>query len=370
MTAWACHGRTRWPGCSHEDALSTVRIGILTDQVPFVQGGAEQHARGLLAALRAAGHEADILSMPFKWFPPDRIAPQMLAARLLDVTESSGRPIDLVIGLKFPAYLMAHSNKVLWILHQHRSAYDLWGHGLGDLHGQPGGEAAMHAIREADQRCIPQARRVFTNSRRVAERLAAFNNIEGETLYHPPPGAERFSCADAEDFFLVPSRLNDTKRQSLVIEALFHVRTGVRVLILGRAERADVLEQLQRRAAVLPAGRVTFLGGVDDATKCSLYARCLGVVFVPFDEDYGYVTLEAMLSGKPVVTCSDSGGVLEFALDGETGLVCAPEPAALAQAMDRLWTNRALARRLGAQGRARYEQLGISWEAAVGRLLA
>ncbi len=126
-----------------------MRVGILTVQVPFIQGGAELHARSLRAALRTAGHDAEIISVPFKWFPPDRIAPQMLAARLLDVTESSGMSIDRVIGLKFPAYLIEHPNKVLWILHQHRSAYDLWGHGLGDLHGQPGGEAAMQAIREA-----------------------------------------------------------------------------------------------------------------------------------------------------------------------------------------------------------------------------
>lgn len=342
-----------------------MRIGILTDQVPFIQGGAELHAQNLCAALRKAGHQAEVISMPFKWFPPDCIAPQMLAARLLDVTESSGMPIDRVIGLKFPAYLMEHPNKVLWILHQHRAAYDLWEHGLGDLHGQPGGEAAMQAIREADNRHIPQAQRVFANSRRVSERLMRYNGLASEPLYHPPPLAERYACAEAEDFLLVPSRLNETKRQALVIEALFHVRSDVRVCIVGRPEADSVLERLQARGAALPSGRVTFVGGVSDEEKLRLYASCLGVVFVPFDEDYGYVTLEAMLAGKPVVTCTDSGGVLEFAVHGETGLVAEPEPAALAEAMDRLWSDRALARRLGAQGRERYRQLGISWPQVV-----
>lgn len=346
-----------------------MRVGILTVQVPFIQGGAELHARSLQAALRTAGHDAEIISVPFKWFPPDRIAPQMLAARLLDVTESSGMSIDRVIGLKFPAYLIEHPNKVLWILHQHRSAYDLWGHGLGDLHGQPGGEAAMQAIREADKRSIPHARRIFTNSRRVSERLLCYSGIDSQALYHPPPLAERYVCAEPEDFLLMPSRINDTKRQMLVVQALFHVRTDVRVRIVGRSEGGGKLEELTALAAKLPAGRVCFDGAVDDDEKIRLYARCLAVVFVPFDEDYGYVTLEAMLAGKAVLTCADSGGVLEFAVDGETALVSEPDPVAVAEAMDRIWADRAFARRLGEQGRARYEQLGISWNTVVETLL-
>ena len=347
-----------------------MRVGVLTVQVPFVQGGAELHARNLCTALSEAGHQAEILSIPFKWFPPDRIAPQMLAARLLDITETSGMSIDRVIGLKFPAYLMAHPNKVLWILHQHRTAYDLWEHGLGDLHGQPGGEACMRAIREADTRLIPHARRVFTNSARVSERLMQFNGIAGEVLYHPPPLAERFAAGEGDDYLLMLSRLNETKRQGLVLEALQHVQTDVRVRLIGRAEAPDLLRRLQEQAARLPAGRVTIEGDVGDEEKIGLYANCRGVLFVPFDEDYGYVTLEAMLSAKPVITCTDSGGVLEFAKDGETALVCQPEPKALAHAIDRLWSDRVLARRLGAAGRARYEALKIGWPNVVETLLS
>jgi glycosyltransferase involved in cell wall biosynthesis len=347
-----------------------MRVGVLTVQVPFVQGGAELHALNLCTALREAGHQAEVLPMPFKWFPPDRIVPQMLAARLIDITETSGMAIDRVIGLKFPAYLMAHPNKVLWILHQHRSAYDLWEHGLSDLRGQPGGEAAMRAIREADNKVIPQARRVFTNSRRVSERLLDFNGIASRPLYHPPPMAERFAVGDDEDYMLMPSRLNETKWQALVLEALQHVQTDVRVRLVGRAESQDLLRRLQNLAARLPAGRVTFEGGVSDEEKLRLYTNCCGVLFVPFDEDYGYVTLEAMLSAKPVITCTDSGGVLEFAKDGETALVCEPEPKALAYAIDRLWSDRALARRMGAAGRARYESMKIGWPHVVETLLS
>ncbi|HZT81915.1 MAG TPA: hypothetical protein VFA26_16940, partial [Gemmataceae bacterium] len=85
-----------------------MRIVIATVQVPFVRGGAEILADGLRDALRAAGHQAEIVAVPFKWYPPERILDHMLACRLLDLTETCGAGIDRVIGLKFPAYFVNH----------------------------------------------------------------------------------------------------------------------------------------------------------------------------------------------------------------------------------------------------------------------
>src|SRR5215471_15350212 len=113
--------------------MEPVRVVVATVRAPFVRGGAEAHAEGLRDALLAAGHEAEIVAVPFKWYPPERITDQMLACRLLDLTESDGVAIDRLIALKFPAYLIPHPAKVLWVLHQHRPAYDLWEHALGDL---------------------------------------------------------------------------------------------------------------------------------------------------------------------------------------------------------------------------------------------
>src|SRR5262245_8557462 len=83
-----------------------MRILIATVQVPFIRGGAEVHAEGLRDALIDSGHEAEIIAVPFKWYPPERIIDHMLACRLLDVTEVMGTPVDLLIGLRFPAYLI------------------------------------------------------------------------------------------------------------------------------------------------------------------------------------------------------------------------------------------------------------------------
>jgi glycosyltransferase involved in cell wall biosynthesis len=343
-----------------------MRVLIATVQVPFVRGGAEMHAEGLHAALTAAGHHAELVSLPFKWYPPERIPEQILAARLFDVTESSGVPIDRVIGLKFPAYLIPHPNKVLWILHQHRAAYDFWGGGLCDLMHYPNGQEVRDAIRSADMALIPEARAVYANSRNVARRLKHFCGIDAAPLYHPPPFAELFRSDSALDYFYVPSRINRTKRQLLVVQALAACREPVRVRFSGAVDddgyRREIEEQID--AAAL-GDRVTWLGAVDEAAKRDLYARCLGVVFPPVDEDYGYVTLEAMLAGKPVITCTDSGGPLEFISDGESGLVVDPRAEALAGAMDRLWRERALAARYGEAARARYERQGISWQHVV-----
>ena len=347
-----------------------MRIAVATVQVPFLQGGAELHAAGLVAALRAAGHEAEIVAIPFKWYPPDSIAQQVLACRLLDLTESMGTRIDQVIGLKFPAYLIRHPNKVLWILHQHRSAYDLWDSHWGDLFGQPGGEAAMTLIRNADTQMIPEARRIFANSRNVADRLQRFCGIHSEPLYHPPPLAEMFYSAEASDYLLMPSRVNGPKRQALVVQALLLTREPVKVVFIGAPDDPAYLAGVKADAAGLAPGRAVWLGIVSNDRKIKLMAEALGVLVPPLDEDYGYVTLEAMLASRPVITCTDSGGPREFVEHGQTGLVCDPTPEALAAAMDQLWIARAQARSMGRAGRARYIALGLSWEHAVECLLA
>ena len=160
-----------------------MHIIIATTQVPFVHGGAEIHAHNLLVALRRAGHVAEIVAIPFKWYPPERMLDAMLACRLLDLTEANGRKVDRVIGLKFPAYLIPHPDKVLWILHQHRQAYEQWEHPLSDMVYYGNGREVRDAIRLADTRLIPEARAVFTNSENVSRRLQHYCGLGSTPLY-------------------------------------------------------------------------------------------------------------------------------------------------------------------------------------------
>ncbi len=348
-----------------------MRILIATTKVPFVRGGAELHAENLRAALEAQGHEADVVAVPFRWSPPEQILDQMVACRMLDLAEGARGPVDLLIALRFPAYFIRHPNKVVWLLHQFRSAYELWEHPHVDLGFWPNGRMVRDAIRDADRALLPEAARIFANSKTVAARLQKYCGIPSQPLYHPPPLHGRLYHAEAEEYVFFPSRVEPLKRQALVIEALAKARSGVRVVFAGEPESAVYAQKLQAEARRLGVeSRIQWLGRISDDELLLRYAKCVAVLYPPLDEDYGYVPLEAMLAGKPVITCEDSGGPNEFVLTGQTGLVAAAEPAALAEALDTIWNDRARAEKMGQAGRVRYEGLNISWESVVRELTA
>lgn len=349
-----------------------MKVLIATAGVPFIRGPAEILADGLQGALGAAGHQAEIVNLPFKAYPPSRIADQMLAYRLLDVSETCGVRIDRVIGLKFPAYLIPHPHKVIWLLHQHRTAYELWDHphAAGDLIHYPDGPVIREAIRQADHVFIPEAKAIYTVSKTVSGRLQRYSGIVAEPLYNPPANALLFYKAPAADYFFLPSPINPVARQWLVIQALALCRERVRVRFAGEAgERAQQAECVRAVRELALHDQVEWLGVVSEEQTRDLYAGSLAIMFPPEDEDYGYVTLEAMLSSKPVITCADSGGPPEFVLHNQTGLVVSATPQALAEAMDSLWADRRRAAAMGDAGRARYQDLNISWENVVDKLL-
>ena len=309
-------------------------ILICTTQVPFTTGGAESHVEGLRRALVAAGYQAEIVALPFKWYPPNEIMRGAMAWRMLDLSAANGQPVDLVIGMKFPAYLVAHERKVLWILHQHRAAYNLWGTPFDDLSTYAEGARVREWIKHCDERFIPEARKVFANSKAVAERLKRYNKIESEPLYHPPPLAERLRTGEQGEYFFYPSRLEPQKRQDLLIEAMRLVRTPVKLILAGSSSELKCYEDLIKTRGV--SDRVTMRGFVTNDEMVELYANSLAVCYLPFDEDYGYVTLEAMLSGKPVVVPSDGGGAAELVEHDRTGMIVEPDAQAIADCLDSL----------------------------------
>lgn len=341
---------------------------ICTTQVPFTTGGGESHVEGLRQALIAAGYNAEVCALPFKWYPPTEIMRGALAWRLLDLSEANGKPIDLVIGMKFPAYLAGHPKKVLWIMHQHRSAYNLWGTPFDDLSTYPEGARIRQWIRTCDDRFIADAKKVFANSQTVAQRLSHFNSIVSEVLYHPPPRADRLRVGSFGDYVFYPSRLEPQKRQELLIEAARYLKTPVTIVLAGSARDSQHYESLIKKYDV--ADRVALRGFVAEAEMIDLYANALGICYLPFDEDYGYVTLEGMLSGKPVIVPVDGGGATEFISDGEEGLIIEAEPKAIAEALDSLFADRNRARAMGARAFEKIRSLNLSWPHVVEKLIS
>jgi glycosyltransferase involved in cell wall biosynthesis len=336
-------------------------------QAPFVTGGAEILVEELRRNLARRGFKVDVTSVPFKWYPVSEIVRQALAWRLLDVTESNGTPIDLVIPTKFPSYLVRHPRKVAWLFHQHREAYDLFGTPYCSFSDRPEDAQVREAIAAMDEAAISECREVFTISRNVADRLSRYNGLVGTPLYPPPHHLGRYRKAGFGDFLFYAGRLDRLKRLDLAIDAMKRARPGARLKIAGTGPLEG---ELRKQVAGLGvADRVEFLGFVSADDLVDLYARCRAAYYAPLNEDYGYVTVEAFLSGKPVLTTVDAGGPLEFVTDGVTGLVTEPRPEAVAEGIDRLFAlPEARLEEMGEEGRGRVS--GITWDHVIDRLTA
>jgi len=273
--------------------------------------------------------------------------------------------VDLVIATKFPTYFARHPRKVLWLVHQHRAAYELCGTRFSDFAHSERDVALRRRLIETDTRALRECAGHFTIARTVSDRLLKYNAIESQALYNPPKLAGRLRSGPYGDYVLTVTRLEHVKRVDLAIDAFAKTAEPVRLVIAGDGSARQALsEQIERRGL---RDRVTMLGHVDDNQLIDLYSKCLAVLFAPYQEDYGYVTLESFLSRKPVITALDSGGTLEFVTDGVNGYVCDPTPDALSAAVDRLAADPSHAAELGGRG---YEVAqGISWDHVVERLV-
>lgn len=343
-----------------------MNVAIATVHSPFVSGGAEYLAQGLLNALRLSGYCVDIITAPFHFGPAKKITQSIRYWEKQNFTYFDSTKVDLVICLKFPTYLLNHDNKVLWLLHQHRSVYDLW-----DLNEKNGhkfnwkDKVNRFEIRRKDNKNIKEIGRRFTISGNVSKRLMKYNQIDSSPLYHPP--FFKPSPGSYEPFIFCPSRLEPLKRQSLLLDALSLSKSSIKVVFAGTGSQ---LEYLKEKAFQLDLNqRVVWLGKISDELMIHHYTNCLAVFFGPFDEDYGYITLEAMQAAKAVITCTDSGGPLEFISDMQTGIIVEPTPDAISSSIDLLATNKKLAKSLGESARSKYKELDISWDNVVEKLI-
>jgi glycosyltransferase involved in cell wall biosynthesis len=346
--------------------LSTRTVLVCETQVPFVRGGAELLVRQLVDQLRARGFETDRVSLPFKWYPKDEILAHAAAWRLLDLTESNGRPVDLVIGTKFPSYFARHPRKISWLVHQHRAAYELAGTIYSDFGWDERDIGLQQQLLALDERMLGECVARYTISQTVSERLRRFNGLDSTPLYHPPLLADRLAPGTYGDYILSVARLEGNKRVDLIVRAMALVPPPVTLVVVGDGSHRALIEKAAADAGV--SARVHFAGAVHDNDLVGLYRDALALVYVPFDEDYGLATLEAFLAAKPVVTATDSGGTLEFVKDEVNGLVCAADPAAIGGALSRLAGDRRLAGRLGEAGRA--SAVAVTWDLVIDRLVS
>src|SRR3954465_15159301 len=335
-----------------------MRIAVCAPQVPFTRGGAEIFADDLVSELRERDHQTELVTVPYKWYPGERVLSQAFLWRLLDLSEADGRAIELVIATKFPSYAIRHPNKVVWLVHQFRQAYELDRTELGQFGESAEERAIRRRVPEPDQRPLGEGRKGFAPPRNVADRLDRSTGIAAEVMPHPPQELP-YHCEEYGDFVLSVGRLDRAKRIDLLLEAA--KRGGFQVVIAGDGPDRARLEALAN-------GSARFLGRVSEEELADLYARCLAVFYAPVDEDFGMVPYEAFLSEKPVVTTTDAGGPLEVVSDRRTGIVCEPRADALAEACSWLREHLDDAKTWGQAGKEIARR--VSWDETIARLLA
>jgi glycosyltransferase involved in cell wall biosynthesis len=370
--------------------------------IPYAIGGAENLWRGLQDHINEHTlHQAEILKLPSRELSFWELIDSYRHFSELDLTG-----FDVVVSGKYPAWMVSHPRHVVYMLHKLRGLYDTYHFfGMPDRHpttAAPVQELRAFMVAHAGERAaLPEffARvqalrgqpedlfafpgpfirelvhwlddvglapsgitRYGAIAHTVAERADHFPNGRDVFVAHPPtqlpvvPGKRG-------DYLFTVSRLDSVKRVKLIAEAMGHVQADVELRIAGTGPDLEALRELAAADR-----RIKVLGRVPDTELLALYAGARAVAFIPYLEDYGYITLEAMLAGKPVITCSDSGGATELVRDGVTGLIVDPSPQAVGAAIDRLWSDKRATKRMGAE--ALTVARGVTWDRVVEELLA
>ena len=357
--------RNRLEGQTNNRGRKT--IAVCAAQVPFFEGGAEAHVNALVEELRIRGYEVDLINIPFKWYPHEQLLKSIKIWQLLDLNESNGKKIDIVISTKFPSYFVEHPNKTLWLIHQYRQIYDLFHTPYSGFNPSKKKDLELRdKLIEMDNQALKTYKRIYTNSKNTANRLKKYNNIESVPLYHPPKLAGKYFTADYKDYVLSVGRLDPLKRVDLLVKSLKYCDERIKCKIAGTGPELARLQSIANEYGI--SGKVEFLGFVPDEELIHLYANCSIVFFAPKDEDYGYITLEAFLSKKPVVTSFDSGGPLEFVEEQKNGIVLKSlEERVIAKRLEELFFDKDKCRSFGLNGYQRVKD--INWDNVINSLI-
>lgn len=344
-----------------------MKVLIVNNMVPFIWGGAEELAVNLEKNIHLAGHEAEILRIPFKWEPFSYIPSQISLVRSLELDN-----VDRVICLKFPAYFVRHPNKIIWLVHQYRQAYDLYDSNQTNIPSTPLGHEIQNIIRNSDNNFLAEAKRIYSISNVTRNRLLKYNGIDSKVLPTLINDPEKFHGGENKGYIFAGGRINDLKRQYLLLEALSLTPKEVRLIIAGppdspndAAKLVNLVEQLRLKDRVKLDLRFLPRNEYADYVNSSL-----AVAYIPFDEEsLGFVTMEGAIAKKALITTNDSGDVLKLVLNGVTGWVTEPDSASIAKAMTDVYFKIKKTLDLGNAASEHWSSLGLNWPNTVEELL-
>jgi glycosyltransferase involved in cell wall biosynthesis len=223
----------------------------------------------------------------------------------------------------------------------------------------------VELVRAMDARAFGEARALYAISENVAARARRHNGVEATVLQPPPRLFERIAPGEPGDYVFTAGRLDELKRVELLIDSLRETETPVRCKIAGDGPLREAFADRVRRHGL--ERRVELLGRVTDDELVGLYRDCLAVYYAPYDEDFGFVTVEAFKAAKPILTAADSGAVLELVRHDENGRIHpAGDAAAFARSLDLLWRERERAAELGRRGHDAVA--GMGWDRVIAAL--
>lgn len=344
-----------------------MKIALCSSFAPFVNGGHRNIVEWLELHLRDAGHQVERIYLP-QVDVPDFLFPQMAAYRWIDLAQSA----DRLICFRPPAHHVPHPHKIVWFIHHVRLFYDLWESQYRYFPDDAKHRAIREALHFADTAALVEAKKIFTNSQIVADRLTKFNGLKGEVLYPPVMFPEKYTQGTFGNEVVYVCRIEHHKRQHLLIESMQYTKTPVKLRLCGLSSSDDYAKQLQGLISQFHLeSKIVFDNRwITEFEKYQILSSCLAAAYIPLDEDsYGYPSLEAFHSGKPVLTTTDSGGVLELVSNGINGYVVEPDARAIAEALDSFYLDRASTQNMGKNANRTIGELNISWAHVLDRLL-
>lgn len=358
---------------------------VVPSPVPYTIGGMEKLAWQMTEKINElTNHQAELIKLPSREHDFWSLIDTYYRFSQLDLSH-----FDMVISTKYPSWMVKHHNHICYMIHKLRGLYDTY-HFTGlptEVHSkceytlelvkfldktwwQPDEEALwqqlkkyrMHSneipredtafpgslirllVHYLDNLALQPSRikRYGTMSNTVARRKDYFPSGEVVFIANPPPTNDASNKIIYGDYFFTVSRLDNTKRVDILIKAAEQLDNDIKLMIAGSGP-----QEQEFRSLIKDQSKVQLLGYCSDERVAELYDNCLAVLYVPYEEDYGLVTVEAFLRGKAVITCCDSGGPTEFIIDGQNGFVVEPRSDSIASAMQTLWVDSLRPRRWG-----------------------
>lgn len=341
-------GSIELPGRAADDRFRGKKVAIMSAGSPVAgNGGAERFYAGLKHGFELLGCDTEFVEVEADEPSVDMILRNYQSAAEIDLSR-----FDIVVSSKVPTYAVRHPNHVMFLNHAVRIFDDMFEDRFPDAHlGDYIDRARIH---RADLAALLRVKAHMSQGFEIARRLARWRGLSSRVL-HPPLGFNAFTPTEAPgDYFVIAGRLHPWKRFDLLIEAVRRSSRQMRLLIAGEGAYASTLHKLANDDP-----RIEFLGRVSDEELVKLYAGAIAVPFLPQREDYGYVTLEAFASARPVLTCTDSGEPAHIVRNFETGLVVEPSAEAVCRGLEWFWDNREAACVMGRNGLKLVE--AMSW---------